>query len=174
MWDVTAEILDALEIGAGILGTGGGGNPYLGKIEALQQLQAGRTVQVVSLDEIGGRCLRDHCRRHGLADCRDRAGRPRRRVRARACGRWSATWDGHFTHVMPGEIGGSNSMRPMIVAAQTGLPVIDGDGMGRAFPELQMDTFTIYGVAPTPGTLADPRGYEVVFDRIGDAAALER
>ena len=32
MWDVTAEILDALEIGAGILGTGGGGNPYLGKI----------------------------------------------------------------------------------------------------------------------------------------------
>ena len=53
MWDVTAEILDALEIGAGILGTGGGGNPYLGKIEALQQLKAGKIIQVVSIDEIG-------------------------------------------------------------------------------------------------------------------------
>ena len=40
MWDVTAEMLDALAIGAGILGTGGGGNPYLGKLEALQQLKA--------------------------------------------------------------------------------------------------------------------------------------
>ena len=79
-----------------------------------------------------------------------------------------------FTHVIPGEIGGSNSMRPMIVAAQTGLPVIDGDGMGRAFPELQMDTFSIYGVAPTPGTLADPRGHEVIFDRIADPVTLER
>ena len=42
MWDVTEEILDALEIGAGILGTGGGGNPYLGKLEAVQQLRAGK------------------------------------------------------------------------------------------------------------------------------------
>jgi DUF917 family protein len=79
-----------------------------------------------------------------------------------------------FTHVIAGEIGGANSMEPMIVAAQTGLPVIDGDGMGRAFPELQMDTFTIYGVRPTPSALADPRGHEAVFDNIDDAEALER
>jgi uncharacterized protein len=51
----------------------------------------------------------------------------------------------------------------LIVGARAGLPVIDGDGMGRAFPELQMDMFSIYGVAPTPGALADPRGLEVVF-----------
>ena len=79
-----------------------------------------------------------------------------------------------FTHVIPGEIGGANSMRPMIVAAYLGIPVIDGDGMGRAFPELQMDTFSIYGVAPTPGALADPRGHEVIFDKIADPVTLER
>jgi DUF917 family protein len=79
-----------------------------------------------------------------------------------------------FTYVIPGEIGGSNSMRPMIVAALAGLPVADGDGMGRAFPELQMVTFTIYGVAPTPGALADPRGHEVVFAGIADPQTLER
>ena len=173
MWDVTAEILDALEIGAGILGTGGGGNPYLGKIEALQQLKAGRIIQVVSLDEIGDDAFVTTVGGMGSPTVGiERVGRGDECVRAmRALERHLGR---HFTHVIPGEIGGSNSMRPMIVAAQTGLPVIDGDGMGRAFPELQMDTFSIYGVAPTPGTLADPRGHEVIFDRISDPVTLER
>ena len=52
--------------------------------------------------------------------------------------------------------------------------MVDADGMGRAFPELQMDTFTIYGVRPTPAALADPRGHEVVFDGIAEATTLER
>jgi len=173
MWNVTAEILDALEIGAGILGTGGGGNPYLGKIEALQQLKADRIIQVVSLDEIGDDAFVTTVGGMGSPTVGiERVGRGDECVRAmRALERHLGR---HFTHVIPGEIGGSNSMRPMIVAAQTGLPVIDGDGMGRAFPELQMDTFSIYGVAPTPGTLADPRGHEVIFDRISDPVTLER
>ena len=173
MWEVTAEILDALEIGAGILGTGGGGNPYLGKIEALQQIKAGKIIQVVSLDEIGDDAFVTTVGGMGSPTVGiERVGRGDECVRAmRALERHLGR---HFTHVIPGEIGGSNSMRPMIVAAQTGLPVIDGDGMGRAFPELQMDTFSIYGVVPTPGTLADPRGHEVIFDRISDPVTLER
>ena len=58
------------------------------------------------------------------------------------------------THLIPGEIGGSNALRPMAGAALTGLPVIDGDGMGRAFPELQMDTFSIAGLANAPAAIA--------------------
>jgi DUF917 family protein len=46
--------------------------------------------------------------------------------------------------------------------------------MGRAFPELQMDTFSIYGVRPTPAALADPHGQVVLFDAIADASTLER
>src|SRR3954471_7640404 len=173
MWDVTAEILDALEIGAGILGTGGGGNPYLGKIEALQQLKANKIIQVVSLDEIGDDAFVTTVGGIGSPTVGiERIGRGDECVRAmRALERHLGR---HFTHVIPGEIGGSNSMRPMIVAARTGVPVIDGDGMGRAFPELQMDTFSIYGVAPTPGALADPRGHEVLFDKISDPTTLER
>ncbi len=30
------------------------------------------------------------------------------------------------------EIGGANAMEPMLTAAQAGLPVVDGDGMGRS------------------------------------------
>ncbi|WP_152971333.1 DUF917 family protein, partial [Rhizobium ecuadorense] len=42
---------------------------------------------------------------------------------------------------MPIEIGGINSTIPLVVGARLGLPVVDGDGMGRAFPQLEMETF---------------------------------
>jgi DUF917 family protein len=173
MWDVTEEILDGLEIGAGILGTGGGGNPYLGKLEALQQLRAGKTIQVVSLDELPNDAFVTTAGGIGSPTVGiERIGRGDECVLAmRALERHMGR---RFTHVIPGEIGGANSMRPMIVAAIMGIPVIDGDGMGRAFPELQMDTFSIYGVAPTPGALADPRGHEVIFANIADPIVLER
>jgi DUF917 family protein len=173
MWNVTAEMLDALAIGAGILGTGGGGNPYLGKLEALQQLKAGRTIDVVSVQEIPDDAFVTTVGGMGSPTVGvERVGRGDECLRAmRALERHLGR---RFSHVIPGEIGGSNSMRPMIVAARTGVPVIDGDGMGRAFPELQMDTFSIYGVAPTPGALADPRGHEVLFDKIADPTTLER
>jgi DUF917 family protein len=173
MWEVNEAILDALEIGAGILGTGGGGNPYLGKIEARLQVRAGRTIQVVSIAELPDDAFVTSVGGMGSPTVGiERIGRGDECVQAlRALERHVGR---RFTHVIPGEIGGSNSMRPMIAAALLGVPVIDGDGMGRAFPELQMDTFSIYGVAPTPGTLADPRGHEVIFDRIDDPVTLER
>jgi DUF917 family protein len=173
MWDVTADMLESLAIGAGILGTGGGGNPYLGMLEALQQLKAGRSIQVVSIDELPDDAFATTVGGMGSPTISiERIGRGDECLQAmRALERHLGR---SFTHVIPGEIGGSNSMRPMIVAALTGLLIIDGDGMGRAFPELQMVTFTIYGVAPTPGALADPRGHEVTFAGIDNPETLER
>ena len=173
MWDVTADMLESLAIGAGILGTGGGGNPYLGMLEALQQLKARRSIQVVAIDEIPDDAFTTTVGGMGSPTISiERIGRGDECLQAmRALERHLGR---PFTHVIPGEIGGSNSMRPMIVAALTSLPIIDGDGMGRAFPELQMITFAIYGVAPTPGALADPRGHEVVFAGIADPRTLER
>ena len=47
------------------------------------------------------------------------------------------------THIACIETGDVNSTVSFVAAAELGLPIIDGDGMGRAFPELQM-------VLPTP------------------------
>ena len=173
MYEMTEAKLEALAIGAGILGTGGGGNPYLGRIEAREQLRMGRTIQVVSVEELPDDAFVTTVGGMGSPTVGiERVGR------GDECLLAMQTLERHlgrkFTHVIPGEIGGSNSMRPMIVAAQVGLPVVDGDGMGRAFPELQMDTFSIYGVVPTPGALADPRGHQVIFDNISDPMTLER
>ena len=40
--------------------------------------------------------------------------------------------------VMSCEIGGANGLEPLAIAARMGLPVVDADFMGRAFPELQV------------------------------------
>jgi DUF917 family protein len=68
--------------------------------------------------------------------------------------------------LMPIEAGGVNSMLPFAAAARLGLPLVDVDGMGRAFPELQMVTFTAGGVSATPMALTDEKGNSVIFRTI--------
>ena len=64
-------------------------------------------------------------------------------------------------------------MFPMVVAAQRGLPVIDGDLMGRAFPELQMCLPTLFGGRATPLALADEKDNQVIVD-VKDNVEAER
>jgi len=173
MWSVDDAALERIAIGAGVLGTGGGGNPYLGRLMAGRLLAEGATISIVAPEDVPDDALVVSVGGMGSPTVSierlRRGDEPLVALRAleRHLGR-------RFTHLVPGEVGGSNSTAPMVVAAQTGLPVIDGDGMGRAFPELQMETFAISGVRPTPAAIADPRGHVVVFDNIADAQTLER
>ncbi len=163
MWHVTEEDLEDIAIGAGILGTGGGGNPYRGKLLARRHLREGGRMMVVPLASVpddalgvsvGGmgapvigieRIIRGDEAYTALRTLERRLGRP-------------------VTHVVPGEVGGSNSAIPLVVGAQSGLPVVDADGMGRAFPELQQTTFFIEGAAPSPAP-------ETMLRRTGPPAA---
>ncbi|GAB6181360.1 DUF917 domain-containing protein [Desulfotomaculum defluvii] len=58
---------------------------------------------------------------------------------------------------------GINILYALMVAAKTGIPLIDGDGTGRAFPELHMTTFHIYGQPGTPSALTNSEGKEDLF-----------
>jgi len=170
---VTTDHLERLAIGAGILGTGGGGNPYLGKLIARSFLRQGKTIEVVSLDEVPDDAVVVSV--GGMGSPTVAVERLRRADESlNAMRALEAHLGTRFTHIIPSEIGGSNSTIPMIVAAQAGIPVIDGDGMGRAFPELQMETFIIEGISPTPGALCDHFGHAVVFDHVGDGKSFER
>jgi DUF917 family protein len=80
---------------------------------------------------------------------------------------------GGTSALISAEIGGSNSIEPILAAAHAGLPVLDGDGMGRVFPELQMSTLFIYGHDPSPGAIADDKGNVVIFKRVVDMHCLE-
>ncbi|TPE70980.1 DUF917 domain-containing protein [Halalkalibacterium halodurans] len=52
--------------------------------------------------------------------------------------------------VISAEIGGMNALIPLVVALQMGCAVVDGDGMGRAFPEFTMTTFYMHGLPISP------------------------
>jgi uncharacterized protein len=67
-----------------------------------------------------------------------------------------------FSYVIPLETGSGNSIGPLSVAAKKGIPVVDGDGAGRAIPELEMTTYVIYGVPIMPFTLANEDDISVV------------
>jgi DUF917 family protein len=64
------------------------------------------------------------------------------------------------------EAGGLNSVMPIYVAARLRIPMVDCDGMGRAFPEIQMTTFTPKGITASPFAMADERGNTVLMDTI--------
>ncbi len=83
-------------------------------------------------------------------------------------------WGRPVTHVSSIEIGGANALRPLAVAAQAGLPIVDGDGMGRAFPELQMCTFAIAGLPITPIALQDVRGNSLLIRQVASAHWAEQ
>ena len=173
MYSVTPDLLERLAIGAGILGTGGGGNPYNGKLRALAQLRLGRTVTIVQPCEVPDSAIVTSVGGMGAPVVGvERISQGEESLRAmraleREIGRT-------VEYVVPSEIGGGNSIEPIIVGAQAGIPVIDGDGMGRAFPELQMETYVMYGIPPTPGALSDHSGRSAIFTRISDPKTLER
>lgn len=172
-WELTHEDIERIAIGAGILGTGGGGNPYRGKLRAQLNLEQGYRLTVVGLDELpvdamvvpmGGmgaptigmeKIGRGDEGRVAVEVLQDRLG-----VQVAA--------------TVPIEIGGGNSFAPMIAAAQLGLPTVDADGMGRAFPETQMITYYFDGVAPSPVVMVDSQHRTFILERVEETRQLER
>ncbi len=80
----------------------------------------------------------------------------------------------HFAGILSAEIGGSNGMRPFAMAASMGIPVIDADTMGRAFPRVDMSLPYVFKVAsPAPAVVSDARGNVNVVARVEDATRFE-
>lgn len=162
---VTEDTLDDLAVGAAILGTGGGGNPYIGKLLAKQCIREHGAVQLVSPEEVAD---------DGLVVMSAMMGAPTVMVEKvprgdeviRAFQALQSYLGQEIGYTVSAEAGGLNSTTPFAVAARLGIPLVDADGMGRAFPEIQMVTPTIYGIAATPMTLADEKGNSALIETI--------
>jgi len=75
--------------------------------------------------------------------------------------------------VVPAEIGAGNSINPMLTAAQRKIPIVDGDPVGRAVPQIEMSTFCLAGILPTPLALATENRISAVI-RTESAHNMER
>ena len=156
------ESLHDLSAGAVFLATGGGGDPYVSYLATQRVLDECGPVELLSVDDldddayvvtIGG------------------VGAPSVSLELLPSVDDAAvaleTFEKHVGRkvdaVVSFEVGGGNSMVPIIAAARKNIPVINGDGMGRALPEAQMMTYPIAGVAPTPAIALDYAGNVVTF-----------
>jgi DUF917 family protein len=81
--------------------------------------------------------------------------------------------DAKVAALMSAEIGGSNGLAPVAWAARAGLPLVDADGMGRAFPEVPQVTMEVAGISPNPAVMTDERGNVVIFEGV-DGRWMER
>ncbi len=179
-WTIDASSITDLARGAAVLGTGGGGDPYIGALLASQSVAEHGPVTVVSLDELPDDALVLTVAMMGAPTVMveklpnlDEVVAP---VEALA-----ASLGRPVTHLACAEIGGVNSTIPVAAAAALGLPLLDADGMGRAFPELQMVLPTLYGITASPLAIADEKGNTGVLrtvdntwtERIARVAAVE-
>ena len=68
-----------------------------------------------------------------------------------------------FKAIMLWEVGGNNGFQPFLAGALLGLPVVDCDAMGRAFPQADMTTFAICDLPAYPWTMVDIRDNRMIF-----------
>ncbi|MCL5782371.1 MAG: DUF917 domain-containing protein [Candidatus Thermoplasmatota archaeon] len=158
------DMIDALSLGSAVMGSGGGGNPYVGALLLKNAMERNHVnhIQVYAAEEID--------------DCDTILGSagmgspvvgveklPNGTEYAFAVKMLSEYIRKTPSHISPMEIGGINSLVPFICSTYLDKPVIDGDGEGRAFPELQMTTFSGFGNKVSPVCVVNEHGdYAIV------------
>jgi DUF917 family protein len=149
--------LPALARGCAVLGTGGGGSVDTGLLLAGRAVRECGEVQLVQLADleddavvvplsgIGAPTVS-----HEMVASSEDVLRLRDEV--------ERVMDRPVAAVMSSEIGGSNGVAPVAWAARLGVPLVDADGMGRAFPEVQMVSMYVAGLPVNAVVLSDVVG----------------
>jgi len=159
------ENVEDIALGAAVLGTGGGGDPYIGKLMGIQAIREFGPVTLLSLDEIDDDALIVPTAMMGAPTVIVEK-LPKGDEIIKAFRALESYLGREITATMSAEAGGLNSVTPLTVAARLRLPMVDCDGMGRAFPELQMVTATLYGVSATPFAMGDEKGNSAILNTI--------
>ena len=172
-WTLTRDDIERIAIGAGILGTGGGGNPRQGRIRAETKLEEGFSIQIVGLDELPDDALVVPMGGMGAPTIGlEKLGRgDEGKVAVEILQEYLGV---QVAATVPIEIGGGNSFSPMIAACMLGLPTVDADGMGRAFPETSMISYYFDGVAPSPIVMVDSQHRRFIIENVAETTMLER
>lgn len=169
---IDEQAIKEITLGASILATGGGGDPEIGLLWTLKVFNEGKDVVMVDPmdlpDDVMGAgvgCLG--------APVVLTEKPPREDVLITAFEKLEQYTGNTFQAVIPFEAGGVNSTVAYAVAGELGLPVVDVDGMNRAFPELQQTSWAAAGSSAAPLVSVDDRGNVTVIDTKDDNLMAE-
>ncbi len=159
--------LDALAIGANILGSGGGGDPAYDLILAKECIREWGPVLLLSIDDLEDQSWVAPIGYMGAPlVCLEKipSGREFSLIvdQLHSCQR-------PVSALLPFEIGGSNAFAPFCAAGQLGIPVLDADTFGRAFPEMNMSVCHLASISPSPAIIVDHTDqYAIVYAKDGE------
>jgi DUF917 family protein len=149
------ELKDIVQ-GATLLGSGGGGSPQNGMQLVKSILEGAGEVKLVTPEEVPDYSMVCVVAAMGAPEAMLKRGWEKEDVPAlkaieQATGK---TMD----YIVAVETGGFNTVTPLHSAAAMGVPSIDGAGIERAIPQLEMTMFHLHNIPIAPVTLADARG----------------
>ena len=174
-WHLDVDDVAKIAMGATLLGAGGGGDPYISLLAAKQiYAGGGHRADVVKVSELDDDALVLCVAGFGAPTVeKERLFEPNHLVHS------FRTLEKHLGRkadaLIAAEMGGGNALVPLLAAAESELPVVDGDGMGRAFPELQMTSYSLGGISASPFVMTDEHLNTIICqtddDRRGEAFA---
>jgi hypothetical protein len=164
---IDEKAIEKIALGAALLGTGGGGDPYIGKLMAIEAIRQYGPIQMLDPTEVPD---------DAFVVPTAMMGAPTVLIEKIANGNEFEVIINHLEKytgqkvfaTLPIEAGGVNSMLPFAVAAKLGIPIVDCDGMGRAFPELQMVTFHLDGITTSPMVVTDEKGNSMIMETVSN------
>ena len=163
-WRLDRASLADLVVGCAVLGSGGGGETHAAIVLLGDMIDEGRAIDIVEPEDLD---------EDALVVCVGFVGAPvTLQEKLLAEGEVVPAIQAMQHHLgrpidalVAAEIGGLNGLSPLIAAGLTGLPVVNADGMGRAFPRSDQVTFAIYGEDATPTIVGNEHGELVVIER---------
>ena len=165
--EVDREALALIAKGSTVLGAGGGGDPYVGRLMVQQILGDSGLVDVVQIEDLDHNALVLPIAMMGAPQVMQEKF-PSGKEIPKLIEMMERLLERKVEAILCIEAGGLNSTIPFIAAAQMGIPIVDADAMGRAFPELQMVTLTLGGMGATPMAMVDDKGNGATFDTISN------
>lgn len=160
---IDREALADLARGAAFLGSGGGGDPYHNQLLGEARIDQRGPFEMVTLDQLADDALVVPCGWIGAPTVSIEK-LPSGREATSGLRRLEEVRGRKIDAVLPIEIGGGNGLAPLVAAAEMGIPVVDADGMGRAFPESQMSIFSIHGLSACPSVMTAACGSLAIIE----------
>ncbi|TDZ33815.1 putative D-/L-hydantoinase subunit A [Colletotrichum spinosum] len=165
LWTLSETDLRFLSIGCYILGCGGGGSPYAPYLELKQLLAEGESMRIVRVEDLGDDEMMPPVASVGTpAVSIERPGGDGVWHAMREMERQTGT---RFERLVATEIGGANGVATLIWGSSRyyDIPTVDGDMMGRAYPQFEMVSQYIHAKSINellPVTLCSGTGRTVV------------
>jgi DUF917 family protein len=162
---VDKDNLEAIAIGGAVLGSGGGGDPYVGRLMTNQILEKAEPVKVIEVETLNDDELILPIAMMGAPTVMMEKF-PSGNEFTQLVSMMEKLMQKKVSAILCIEAGGLNSTIPFVAAAKLGLPIVDGDAMGRAFPELQMVSMTMFDIHACPMAMADEKGNALVLNTV--------